>query len=88
MAGEQAVEPVTLLPLAEAHEGLLQRDRTRRIVAGTRHVSHAVFVGFQFGAAPVGRVQKLRTDGSAAHRELAEVVVARHHRGSQHRALQ
>ncbi len=77
MAREQAAEPLLVTILVQAHEGLLQRDGTLRVVACFRHIAHAVSVGFELGAAPVFHHRELRRDAGAADGEVAVVAVAR-----------
>ena len=88
MAGEEAAQPVGAASLAEAHEGLLELDRALRIVAGLRHVLHAVGIGFEFRAATVTSETRLRQQVGAAHDETAVVAVAGSNSGADHADLQ
>ncbi len=53
MAGKQAFEEIGLFVFIQPHEGFLQADSRRRVVACLFHVKHAVVVGFRFRIATV-----------------------------------
>ncbi len=88
MARKQAAQPVRTAPLAQAHEGFLQLHRTLRIVAGVRHVTHAVFIGLQFGATPIRLVNELRADTRTADGQVRIAAVAGQYRRADDTDLQ
>ena len=88
VGGEQALQPAALLVLEQAHEGLLQAHRGRRVVSRARHVAHAVGVRLQLRLAVVAALDQV---GAQRGPELAELAIARvgqGHAGGHQGALQ
>ena len=77
VAREQAAQPVLSWSLRQLHEGFLQSHRALRVIAGTRHVLHAVVIRFQFRLAAVARLDQRAADLRSLQREILVGAVRR-----------
>jgi len=74
--------------LGEAHERFLERDRGARVVAGRRHVAHAVEIRFELRPAAVALRDQLRADAGRADSKPAVIAALRRHLSREQCALQ